>query len=281
MTPPDDKTFLERVRQALPHLHPAERRLGEVLFDFPGEIASYDAQELAKLAKVSKATVSRFVRRLGFENYEHARKMARKEGRVGSRLFLGHTESDSENNNTDFDLSEEKENVDWTFRRISTTQLDDVAAALLSARKVWIIGHRISQSFATYLYWQMTKLVQDIAVIPRGGETLGEHIASMQSDDCIIFFGLRRRVAEVDLAIEEINNTHAKIAYITDEGISPRKDLNWHFLCQTRTASPQFNHASVLALCHQIVIRATIQAESKGRERLRHIEAINERLGSL
>ena len=73
------ESFLGRVRESLPDLYPAERRLGEFLCDFPGEIASYNAQELAKLAKVSKATVSRFVRRLGFDNYEQARRSS-KEG---------------------------------------------------------------------------------------------------------------------------------------------------------------------------------------------------------
>ena len=75
--PPKDRSFLTRVRQALPSLHPAERRLGDFVCDFPGELASYSAQELAALAHVSKATVSRFVQRLGYENYEEARRHAR------------------------------------------------------------------------------------------------------------------------------------------------------------------------------------------------------------
>lgn len=42
-----------------------ERRLAEFVLDFPGDLASYTGAELAELASVSKATVSRFVRRLG------------------------------------------------------------------------------------------------------------------------------------------------------------------------------------------------------------------------
>jgi len=80
-------SVLGQVREALPSLHPAERRLGEFICDFPVELASYDAQELARLANVSKATVSRFVRRLGFENYDRARRPAREESQTGSRQF--------------------------------------------------------------------------------------------------------------------------------------------------------------------------------------------------
>ena len=68
------RSFLGRVREALPELRPAERRLGEFLCDFPGELASYSATELASLADVSNATVTRFVKRLGYENFDDARR---------------------------------------------------------------------------------------------------------------------------------------------------------------------------------------------------------------
>ncbi|HLS42296.1 MAG TPA: MurR/RpiR family transcriptional regulator, partial [Paenalcaligenes sp.] len=81
-------SFLSRVRALLPELHPAERRLGDFVCDFPGELASFSASELAELAHVSKATVTRFVKRLGYENYEEARRHARAERSTGSRFFL-------------------------------------------------------------------------------------------------------------------------------------------------------------------------------------------------
>src|SRR6478736_10073993 len=90
----DTPSFLARAREALDSLHPAERRLGEFVCDFPGELASYSAQELAALAHVSKATVSRFVQRLGYDNYEEARRHARADKQTGSRLFLA-TATDS------------------------------------------------------------------------------------------------------------------------------------------------------------------------------------------
>jgi len=42
-----ERSFLSRVRKILPDLHPAELRLGELVCDFPGELASYSASELA------------------------------------------------------------------------------------------------------------------------------------------------------------------------------------------------------------------------------------------
>ena len=272
--------FLDRIQAIQPSLHPAEKRLAEFLSNFPGELASYDAQELAQLAKVSKATVSRFVRRIGYPSYEAARKHAREESLIGSRIYLAHARASDAEASLDLRMLEEKQNLDRTFRRISSQDLEEIASSLITARKVWVVGQRISHSFATYLYWQLTKVVPDIAVVPGSGETLGEHIASMDSRDCVVCFALRRRMTGTNRMIREIINIGAKIALITDEGMDERDDVDWHLRCSTQTSSPQFEHTSVIALCHQLMIRATLNADASARKRLRNIEEINERLSS-
>lgn len=281
MTPPSgpDPSFLDRVRRALPDLHPAERRLGAFLAEFPGEIASYNAQELARLAGVSKATVSRFVRRLGFDSYEEARRFARAESRTGSRLFLAHPEGHPDSALPG--IGEEIDNLERSFSRIPPDQIAALATALLGARRVWLVGFRISQSFATYLYWQLLKVLPDVTAVPRGGETIGEHVAAMEPQDCVIVFGLRRRVAGMDRVLDAIAGTGATLCYISDESAPDRPDAAWHFVCSTATRTPQFNHAAVLALCHRIMVATTLQAGRAGRDRLTRIEALNEDLGQL
>ncbi len=80
------RPFVSRIREKLGDLPPTERRLGEFLVDFPGELASYTASELARLANVSNATVTRFVKRLGFESYDVARRHVRAEKASGAAL---------------------------------------------------------------------------------------------------------------------------------------------------------------------------------------------------
>lgn len=275
-----DTPFLKRIQLAIPHLHPAEKRLAALLYEFPGEIASYDAQELARLAQVSKATVSRFVRRIGFDNYDHARKVVREESQTGSRLFLSHSPPEGEKTAYDLSMSEERENLEWTFRRIDVSELEDLAESITSSRRVWTIGQRISHTFAAYLHWQLTKVVSNIVLAPAAGETLGEYLAGIEPGDCVLFFALRRRAAGTDAAIAACVAAGAKVALITDEGAPRHAEVAWHFACQTKTATPQFNHVAVIALCHQIVVRSTLCSGADGRERLRRIDQINESLGS-
>ena len=274
-------SFLHRVRSTLSDLTPAERQLGEFLCDFPGELASYNAKELARLARVSNATVSRFVRSLGFDNYEQARILARKEGQTGSRLFLDHSEATATADWPSDEVEQISENLGKTFRRIDPRELREVARGFLTARRVVVIGFRSNFAFAAYLKWQLMQVVEDITLVPGGGETLGEHFASLDANDVVLVFGLRRRVAVTERLLASLLRSGAAVALVTDEGAEFRKDVKWHFRCETNSTGPIFNHTTVMALCHLLLSLAIEEAGAKGRTRLQTIESLNEVFGEL
>ncbi|TYR35644.1 MurR/RpiR family transcriptional regulator [Mesorhizobium microcysteis] len=276
-----DRSFLTRVRDALPNLRPAERRLGEFVCDFPGELASYSAQELAALAHVSKATVTRFIQGLGYETYEEARRHARLEKQTGSRLFLTTAADASGEQSVAAHAAQAVANVEATFLSVTDQQVAAIAQAILDARKVWVIGFRASHPFAAYLQWQLTQVVENIVAIPSAGQTLGEHLVSVAPDDVVIVFGLRRRIARMELVLDQIGKSSARLLYISDEGASFHGNATWHLRCQTLAPGPLFSHVSVMAMCHVIATRCIELAATKGRKRLRNIEAVNDALEEL
>lgn len=273
-------SFLSRVRHALPDLHPAERRLGELVCDFPGELASYSASELADLAGVSNATVSRFVRRLGYASYEEARRHARTEKESGSRLYLGHVAADTPEDPAAY-AQADMTNVRRTLAAIDPAGVERLAQAVLSVRKVWIAGYRAANPLAAYLLWQLMQVREEIVAIPGGGQTMGEHLASVGAGDVFILFGLRRRVAALDSILAAAQRAGARVAYITDEGVTQRAEVEWHFRCLTASPGPLFSHVGVMALLNLIANRTIDAAAERGRERLHRIEALNDLLGEL
>lgn len=275
---PREASFLARVQEALPTLHPAERKLGVMLCDFPGDLASYSTVELAKLANVSTPTVSRFIRRLGYASYEEARVQARLERESGSRLYLGsRTRSVASPSLTDrFDHY--RANLDGTLQWLDPALLDSVTSALLSARRVWTIGLRAGQAFAVYMHWQLLQVVEQVALLPAAGQTLGEHVVGFAADDIAIVFGLRRRVVAMDAILSAIRKSGCRILYITDEGVAFHQDATWHIRCSTTSPGPLFSHVGVLAVCHAIAEGVIEKAGPEAAARLRAFEAINEAL---
>lgn len=275
-----EPSFLSRVRRHLDDLHPAERRLGELVSDFPGELASYSASELADLAGVSNATVSRFVRRLGYGSYEEARRHAREEQASGSRLYLGDVRAPASDDPRAYAESDIR-NLHQTLDGLEQGAVERLAAALLAARKVWIVGFRAAAPLAHYLNWQLVQVLETTAAIPRSGETLGEHLASIRRDDVVILFGLRRRVAQTEAILAAALGAGARVAYITDEGVGPRADVDWHIRCRTGSPGPLFSHVSVMGVLNLVANRTIAAAGETGRRRLAAIESANDSLGEL
>ncbi|WP_206078304.1 MurR/RpiR family transcriptional regulator [Poseidonocella sp. HB161398] len=274
------QSFLSRVRRKLPDLHPAERRLGELICDFPGEVASYSASELAALAEVSNATVSRFVKRLGYASYEDARRDARSESSSGSRLYTRQTGAEPAAAPDAF-VETDIANIRESLEGVSRAGVDALAARILAARRVWCVGYRASNPLASYLCWQLLQVVEDAVPVPGGGQTMGEHVARMAPGDVVIVFGLRRRIAGFGQLLDAVRGTGAAVALVTDEGAPEDRQVDWHFRCATRSSGPLFSHVGVMALLNLLTNRAIELAGDSGLQRLGAIESMNDLLDEL
>ena len=273
--PGQSASFVKRVQQALNDLPDAERRLGEFTLDFPGELASYSATELAELAGVSNATVSRFVRRLGYGDFNAARRSVRAERGQGSPLLLD-AKGRAAQDTIAAHLKDGHANLDATFSRVSEPLIDEIVRALVGARTLWIAGYRSSQAFAFYFRWQVFQFLPHSHLLPGPGETLGEYMASIEKGDCLVAFGLRRRVPQLEHLVTHAAQAGAKVLYIGDHLMGEQTHADWLLRCDTRAPGALDNHVAVIALCDLLITRVFRTLGRKGRERLLAVEAAHD-----
>lgn len=273
-------SFLARVRTALPDLHPSERRLADIVLNFPGELASYSATELARLANVSNASVTRFVRKLGYASFEEARQHARAERQGGAALFLVKALA-ADGDPVGMHLEQGQANLAQTFLSLSAAEIDEVAERLLQARRVLVMGFRTSRAFAHYFYWQTLQVIERSSVVPGPGETLAEHLAGLGREDCVVVFALRRRPKEAAPALEALVRSGAAIVYVTDEGVAHDPRMALHVRCRTAAPGPLFSHVAVMGVCHLLATRIIERAGASGRRRLAAIESLHEDLDEI
>jgi DNA-binding MurR/RpiR family transcriptional regulator len=280
MTADPAPSFLTRVRQNLATFHPMERQLAEFVLDFPGDLPSYAASELAALAGVSNATVSRFIKRLGYLHYDDARRQVREERQAGSPLFLARRSAAVEDHFSAL-LDRSRDNLQRTLARLDTAEISQMAKALLAARKVWVTGFRSSQSFASYFRWQLFQVKEDIVVVPNAGDTLGQYTASMTASDVVVVFAMRRRPAGLREVLAQVVRSGARVLYISDEQVARQEGLAWHVYCSCESDSPLDDHSAVTGVCHLLASRVLELAGPLERARLSAIEASYDALHEL
>jgi len=273
-------SFLARVRSELANFHPMERRVADFAIDFPGDLASYSASELATLAGVSNATVTRFIKRLGYPNYEAARRHVREEREGGSPLYLARRDAAGGHRFSAF-LEGSQDNLRRTMARLEEAQVDAIAKALLGARKIWVAGFRSSRSFAGYFRWQIFQLKEDTYQIPAAGDTLGQYAASMTARDVVAVFALRRRPQGLRSALAQFVGSGARVLYITDEQMTRNDSVSWHIQCHCASGSPLDDHVAVVYVGHLIASRVIELAGPRERQRLTAIESSHDALHEL
>lgn len=275
------RSFVGRVRDHLTELSPAERRLGEFVLDFPGELASYTASELASLVNTSNATVTRFFRHLGYTSFDAARRQVRAEQQSGGALLLASSTAKGSEGSAAAHIAQGHRNIDATFNRLPDQVLTEIAAAIVAAREVSIAGYRASQAFASYLRWQIIQVVAQTRTIPGAGETIGEYTAGFAATDCAIVFGLRRTVPQLAEIAAAATAAGAKVAYITDRTADLSVPAEWLIRCDTQAPGPLYNHVAVMAVCDLLATKVLEAAGAPGRRRMAAIEAAHDSLNEL
>ncbi|VVE28462.1 DNA-binding protein [Pandoraea iniqua] len=287
MAPHVKKSFVGRIREQLDQLSPSERRLAEFALDLPGDLAGYTASELATLAQVSNATVTRFVRRLGYASFDDARKHVRSEQRAGSPLAMAATTPATEAVADDLVGAQRQQslaNIDATYRRLSSNEIAQIAEAILAARKVWVVGFRSSHPLAMYFRWQLLQIVPSAQVIPGAGETLGEHLAGIGADDVVIVFALRRRIRQMPAIVAQLAKACPNLVYITERAernVVAKTPAKWSLQCDVQGPGVLDNHTAVIGLCHLIVTQVMTLAGNPGRRHLGLVEAFHDALDEI
>ncbi len=275
------KSFLERVKSSLADLHPSERKLAELVLDFPGEIAGYTATEIAELAEVSNATVSRFVRRIGYESFDEARRAVRDEQKNGTALLrFSHDTADSDGVVARHYVGTQQ-NLEMTYSELDEAALDQLVHAMNAAGRVWCIGFRAGQTFAQYLGWQTSQVLSSVTVLPRAGETLPETLASLSKDDVVILFALRRTPKIVETVINTVHASGAALAVVSDRTIPAALQAEWQITCKTSASGPLMNHVAVMAVCNLLSARTVEVSGAPGRSRMAAIEDSHRQFGEL
>lgn len=271
----------KRIRIRYETLSPAERKLADLILNFPGELASYSATELAELAQVSKAAASRLFQRLGYTSYEQARREARAAQRWGSPLYLNssiETPGDPQAALTGHHQCE-MANLSRTLDALGALDVDGMVNALSGARRVVLFGVRNSYMLASYARWQLIQMRDDVALLPNAGETLAEHVAGLTRDDLLVVVGFRRRVAAVRQIMESAHAGGVPILYLTDPTANRTAALaTWVVRCQVRGASLFDSYASAMSVLHYLSSAVARRLGPQGRKRLKRIERLHDTL---
>lgn len=271
----ENEPILSRINNHYKNLPPSERKLADLILDFPGDIASYSATELASQAKVSKAAASRLFCRLGYENFEQARRMVREEQAWGSPLYKisQPTEIAVKDVFLQREMEQEMTNMARTFEAIEPAYLERIVKKLVQARNIWLLGYRHSYFIAGYASAQFLQIRNQVHLMVTEGTTLAEQIVNLHSDDIVLAVGFRRRTSRFRNALKSIHKKKIPILYITEPNVGSSVNYaNWVLHAEITGNEPFDSYPAAFSLIHLLSVAMLKLIGREGRNRIQEIE---------
>jgi DNA-binding MurR/RpiR family transcriptional regulator len=276
-------SLTQRVHRLYGDLPEGERKAADFILEQPGELAMLAAGELADRVGISKATVSRFFRRLGYASFEEARRAARAMRASGSPLYLAEvTPAPRQVSVISAAMAAENRVVDGSLALQNPLTLEAVTRALAAARRVVVAGFRNSHFAAAYFASTLAQLRPNVVLLNAAGQTLGEGLADLGPGDVIVVVALRRRPAGFAEMIRAFAATGADVVLLADRSIREAPAFaRWTLTCLVEMPQLLDSYAGALAVLRLVALETMRRLGADARRRLEIIEARHEALSEL
>ncbi|TVP48588.1 MAG: MurR/RpiR family transcriptional regulator [Halomonas sp.] len=273
----------QRITAQFDELSAQEQRVASFILDHFDDLAVYSAADLARLTGVSKSTVSRLFKRLGFESYRTVKDHARQLRNMGVPLVID-ANAMQEEAGAPFQrhLQREQDNLQRCLNGIATDQFAALVERLNGARHVVVIGFRNSYPLALHFRQQLIQARTQVRVVPHPNQSLAEEIVDLTEQDVVVLFGFRRRPAAFASLIDSLERSPAKVALLADPtAVNFASQVTWFFETPLESLSAFDSYATANSLICLIANGVLHRRLAEGRERISAISDIYSDLSEL
>lgn len=263
----------ERITLHHDALSPQERRAAATLLEHLDDLATYRAAELAQMADVSKATMSRLFRSLGFADFDEVRAHLRSLRTAGEpRRVDGAPDLEAY-------VAHETEAIAHV---VALPTLTAAVALVAGARRVLVVGWRNSHPVALHLRQQLAQARADVRLAPLPGQVMGEELADLGPGDTVVAVGFRRRPSGFGAFLAEAAATGADVVLVADPTALPLAGQASVWLeCPVHSGLAYDSYAAAMSLVGVLADGVLSHLGSTGRARVAAISATYDRLGEV
>lgn len=275
------KQIDERLRDHYAELTPQEQRVADFIFASIDDLMSYNSAELARLSGVSKATVSRLFKRLGYPSYRDMRDEMRTLRQSGMPL----TDSrDAVQGNTLLSrhYKQEMANLTQWINQIDGAQFGALITALSQARQVHLLGFRNSYPVALHLRQQLIQVRAGVMMMPQPGQTLAEELVDLTAQDVVIFVAFRRRPRMAKAILTQLQSLDVPVLLICEPQAQTLIPLaTWHLAAPLDSVSAFDSYSSAMSLANLLSNALLHDMLASGRQRIHQISDLYNDLDEL
>jgi DNA-binding MurR/RpiR family transcriptional regulator len=272
-------SFFERVR-SLGRLTPCEAKIADHMERVYPLLGLETVSSICESAQVGRATLVRFIQRLGYESYSNfqnelraqllARLRSPQENFYQYKANLG----ESKLNLFQLHCDQVVSNINAANDHIEYAQLQKAARLIASTKgKVFIMGHRSSFAMACFLHFELDYMRDGIVLCNNTGGVLSNLISHISKNDILFAFFKSRYSRLTEQVAQWFSNHHCQIILVTDREVNSLSNLaTYQFVAPSEGVSVFDSRGATFAVLETIVNLISIELKDQLEDRFNRIE---------
>jgi len=212
------------ISNKLDSLTPKAQTLGTYIMQNPSKAVFMTTKELAETCGISEATVVRFVSTLGYKGYSEFQEALKDFVNTGLSLperadIKGIKEPGTDRLHRG--ILEELNNLKYLYENINIEIMNRFVEHLDKSHSVYVVGSRLSYTFAYYLGWSLTKIRKGIHILKGSDSTCFDRLSNAHPNGLVILVATSRYPNELIKLSKMIRRSDHTLLTMTDSSICP------------------------------------------------------------
>ena len=218
------KALNKKIVDVFQRLPANQKKVANYILQKPNELAFVTTDLLARRLKVSKPTIVRFARSLGYDGFTGLQQECL--GALRSDLssvneFLGELKEQTHDEALTKVVEAEVENINETLNHFDRKVFDDVVSMLVRSRNVLTMGVGVSSLLSQILAYELTQVAINARSIAASPMRFVEQLALAKKQDVVVGFSFPPYSRETIDAAQFAKKRGVQVISVTDTLTSP------------------------------------------------------------
>ncbi len=249
--------IISKISKKLDSLSPKAQTLGTYIMQNPSKAVFMTTKELAETCKTSEATVVRFVSTLGYKGYSDFQEVLKDFINTGLTLperadIKGIKEPGTDRLHRG--ILEELNNLKYLYENIDIETMNQFIDYLDKKDTVYVIGSRLSYTFAYYLGWSLTKIRRGVHILKGSDSTSIDMLTNAHSNCLVVLIATSRYPNELIKLSKMVRRSSHTLLTITDSSVcSANQFADLSLVVPSKSIPFIGNISGILAIIQYIV----------------------------
>lgn len=223
------RDVLSVIQSSMPTFSKGQRLIARFILDYYDKAAFMTASRLGVTVNVSESTVVRFAAELGYDGYPSMQKALQEMIRNKLTSIQRIEVSNDRMGNQDvlsMVMQSDIEKIRMTLEETDRESFRAAVEALLSAKRIYILGVRSAAALASFLGFYFNLIFDNIVLVnTASGSEIFEQLLRVGSSDVVIGISFPRYSSRTVKAMRFARDRGANVVALTDSPASPLADI--------------------------------------------------------